>query len=291
MPQRRAHSRALIFGQRTQTSHQSSPGLTLKRPLDVTSPYSTRCSSFCEWKNLENEFPKNLYWEISPQPSLLFSSRLDNFNQFRFKYQSKNISLPRAFNWAAEGLGPLWIILLWVPHYYVSHRRADSPYDEQIYVRAIIVIIRASLTATGTTIWGREREKIMYSLLYWSWLLLVLLLSLSYTTFFPSFLDERSSFFSLLENNVLLLNKKSIEHKEIPYDRKERNLFILLLLKSLSLHLSLRRSIPAAKEKLNNFRFSDDDNDNNSLWCSTNICIRWKREINQGITTKFMKEP
>ena len=37
-------------------------------------------------------------------------------------------------------------------------------------------------------------------------------------------------FFSLLKNNVLLLNKKSIEHKDIPHAIK--NIFILLLLKS-----------------------------------------------------------
>lgn len=71
----------------TQKSHQSSPGLTLKRPSDVTSPYASRCSSFRQRIRRMNS-PKNLYWEISPhssRPFFLLSSR---------QFQSISIQIP-----------------------------------------------------------------------------------------------------------------------------------------------------------------------------------------------------
>jgi hypothetical protein len=81
----------------------------------------------------------------------------------------------------------------------------------------------------------QKREKIMYSLLLKLTSIGFILLSLSYIFFL---------FFSLLENNVLLLNKKSIEYKDILHAIK--NIFILLLLKSF-FSFSLSRNF------LNNF--------------------------------------
>lgn len=56
----------------------------------------------------------------------------------------------------------------------------------------------------------------MYSLLLKLTSIGFILLSVSYREF-----SSLLFILSLLKNNVLLLNKKSIEHKEIPYDRKE----------------------------------------------------------------------
>lgn len=96
---------------------------------------------------------------------------------------------------------------------------------------------------------------------YWSWLLLVLY-CYRYHIYFL--------FFSLLENNVLLLNKKSIEYKDIPHAIK--NIFILLLLKSFSLSRKFLNNFPPIQ--LTIFLYSPSN--------SMNICINRRKKCFKG---------
>lgn len=270
MPQRRAHSKALIFGQRTQTSHQSSPGLTLKRPLDVTSPYSTRCSSFCE-----------RIWRMNSQKTFIgkyLHSRVSFFLSSR-QFQSISIQIPikKYITPSCIQLSS-WRVGASLNHPFVSSPLLCEPPQSgfslrrEIYVRAIIAIIRASLTATRTTIWGgRERKLcIRYYIevdFYWFYCYRyhTQLSSLPFSAnALHSFHYWRIMFYYWIKSRLNTKKFRMIEKKEI---------YLFFCYWKVCLSISLRRSIPAAKEKLNNFLFSDDD-DNNSLWCSTNICIR-----------------
>lgn len=224
-------------------------------------------------KNSENTFPKNLYWEISPHSSLLFPL-VSTISINSIQIPIKKYIIPSCIQLSSRRVGAS------LNHPFVSSPLlCEPPQSEfslrrEIYVRAIIVIIRASLTATRTTIWGERKLCIRY---YWSWLYwFYIVIAIIHTTFLPSFFDDalhsfhywRIMFYYWIKSRLNTKKFRMIEKKEI---------YLFFCYWKVCLSISLRRSIPAAKEKLNNFLFSDDD-DNNSLWCSTNICIRWNEK-------------